>query len=1134
MDHVYIIPGFKISELNEIFLQRHGGSAVPALPHHGAAHGPADIETRKLRATNISTGMALFTEPEAGETEVQTWIIARETSLYTSCTCGAPSGKLCPHQARALLAISRQGELRVHFDAGLRHQQLSSFAVPYGLEKEKDLDQYFRVDYANGVNTIKTVNPNLVPLTREHILKLQDSISAAQERPSKLTTITGNTASERLPLIVFKQHKYYKQLMIELAEAAIAQNGKPKNPVLTGNAVEMIWKASSPAEAKFFSAIHFFQQRAPGNKPVEAIRALKALFKNPGGFPFYRHDASISANLTAASLRPLETGGVIRELQLRVVKVGAFYQINAEVEAGDQKYPLGDFSLRYDYFLTRNKVLYLAGNAKVLEAVKFLKQHDDRLLVHESKYIRFREEMLSLLEDDNRVDYAHLPPASLRELREHRLDTTPEKLLYLNSFGPYVELKPVMKYGEIEIPILSKRNIHPKGIKTPFRVNRDSQAETDYISLLIKQHPYFSEQIEEQLPYFYLHKKHFLDEDWFPEAFDEWQRNEIQVFGFSKLQKLPLNPHKAKVNIRVLSGTDWFNAEITLSYGVQKASIRQLHKAVRNKSKYVRLDDGTLGILPREWIDKFRDYFNAGEPTASGIRIPRSSFRAVSELFESDVMEERAESELTVLETEMTALRSDLDKLKAGLKQFKVLKESAVPARLDAKLRDYQRQGLSWLNFLDEHKFGGCLADEMGLGKTLQIIAFILHQQEKRGHNTSLLLVPTSLVFNWMQEIGRFAPSLKVLSHYGPERTCSTSRFKAHELVITTYGTLLSDITFLKDFSFNYVFADESQQIKNPDSQRYRAACLLKSRNRIAITGTPLENNTFDLYGQLSFACPGLLGNRQYFREIYAIPIDRFEDRKRAAELQEKVRPFILRRTKRQVTPELPEKTEMTLLCDMAPTQQRIYKAVEREFREYICSKTSEELPRNSVHVLKGLTRLRQICNSPLLLNDEEISASESGKVKMLMQQLQGKLERHKILVFSQFVSMLHLVAKELDRREIGYSCLTGSSIDREQIVSRFQEDPSKRIFLISLKAGGNGLNLTQADYVYLIDPWWNPAVENQAIDRAHRIGQKKNVAAIRLICAGTIEEKIMQLQESKKDLFNKVLNKESLLDLIS
>ncbi len=411
----------------------------------------------------------------------------------------------------------------------------------------------------------------------------------------------------------------------------------------------------------------------------------------------------------------------------------------------------------------------------------------------------------------------------------------------------------------------------------------------------------------------------------------------------------------------------------------------------------------------------------------------------------------------------------------------------------------------------------------MGLGKTLQIIAFILSQREKRGHTTNLVVVPTSLLFNWQDEIRKFAPSIKVLQHHGSDRSKTTAHMVDYDVVITSYGILLSDIQFLKTFYFNYIFLDESQTIKNPDSERYKAARLLQSRNRIVLTGTPIENNTFDLYSQLSFACPGLLGSKSYFKDIYAIPIDKFEYSKRAGELQQKIKPFILRRTKKQVAKELPEKTETVIYCEMNAEQRRIYDAYEKELREFIAANDEDELNKNSMHVLTGLTRLRQICNSPVLLK-EGYSGEHSVKIEILMEQITGKSQDHKILVFSQFVGMLDLLKSELEKREIPFEYLTGQTRDRGEKVNNFQNNENIRVFLISLKAGGIGLNLTQADYIYLIDPWWNPAVENQAIDRSYRIGQTKNVIAVRMICSNTVEEKILTLQKRKKHLAQQLL----------
>ncbi len=466
-----------------------------------------------------------------------------------------------------------------------------------------------------------------------------------------------------------------------------------------------------------------------------------------------------------------------------------------------------------------------------------------------------------------------------------------------------------------------------------------------------------------------------------------------------------------------------------------------------------------------------------------------------------------------------------------------------VPKELKTSLREYQKDGLNWLNFLDEFGFGGCLADDMGLGKTVQIIAFILSQRNKGHQNTNLIVVPTSLIFNWQAEVEKFAPSIKIYTVYGANRVKDHQNFDDYEIILTSYGTLLSDIKFLKEYRFNYIFLDESQAIKNPESQRYKASRLLQSRNKIVLTGTPIENNTYDLYGQLSFACPGLLGNKIQFKNHFAIPIDRFEDSKRARELQKKVNPFILRRTKQQVATELPDKTEMVIYCEMGAEQRKVYDSYSDEFRHFLLTHKERDLPRESLNILAGLTKLRQICDSPALINDEEYYGDASAKIEVLIEQIESKAPQHKILVFSQFVKMLDLIKKELVARNISFEYLTGQTRNRSEKVESFQNNEGVRVFLISLKAGGVGLNLTEADYVYLVDPWWNPAVENQAIDRSYRIGQKKNVVAVRLICPDTIEEKIMKMQDSKRDLANdlvktdvsilKSLSKSDLLELL-
>jgi hypothetical protein len=932
-------------------------------------------------------------------------------------------------------------------------------------------------------------------------------------------------------IVVLKQHRFYKQLCIELYSAQITKSGKLKNPLTLVNPLDIVWRTNEPGELKFFSGIARFQNNATANKSAADIDALKAVIKNPLTLSFFYHNAEVSESIVASSIIPVNVGNVVDNVLLFVNKKQHVYDIQLEIKAGGKTYNLQDVEVKHDYFVLIKGTLYLLWKYDYVQAVQMFKQHQGGLKIHEAKYKEFHQETLRKLEDKINIYYTFIEAGTKEQIKQSEFSGPLERLIYLSGLDNYVLIEPVMKYGSGDIPVLTKRQIFGVDKKgNTFTVQRNEDAENDFVALLLKQHPHFEEQLEFDPPYFYLHKERFLDEDWFLNAFEQWESQGITVLGFNQLKGNKLNQHKAKITIRVTSGTNWFNTEVNVRFGRKKASLKQLQASVRNKSKYVQLDDGTLGILPAEWIEKFSAYFNSGEVIPAGLIIPKVNFSAVIQLYEDAQLDQQVKHEVSLYHQ--------------TFENFDSIKPVDVPAELNATLREYQKHGLNWLNFLDDYNFGGILADDMGLGKSIQIIAFILSQRTKREHNTNLIVVPTSLIFNWVAEVEKFAPSIKVLIINGTTKAKDIKLFDKYEIVLVSYGILMNAITYLSKYAFNYVFVDESQNIKNIDSQRYQAVRLLQSRNQIAITGTPVENNVFDLYAQLSFACPGLLGSKQYFRDIYSIPIDRFKYTKRAVELQKKVSPFILRRTKKQVATELPKKTEMVLYCPMGEEQRKVYERYEKEFREFISAETSDEITKNSMHVLRGITRLRQICNSPVLIEEERSFEGGAAKIEMLMEQIESKSDDHKILIFSQFVSMLDLIKKELIERNISYEYLTGSTKNREAVVNNFQDNKEVRVFLISLKAGGTGLNLTEADYVYLIDPWWNPAVENQAIDRSYRIGQDKHVVAVRLICPDTIEERIMKLQDVKRDLSEdlikadtsilKVLKKEDLLGLVS
>jgi SNF2 family DNA or RNA helicase len=1097
-----------------------------------AQHNPAGFYTEEdagqyLSPISLTVNEGVFNHPK--NVAFPTVTVSQNTEqLLLTCTCSSERGKLCEHEATVLQAILQKEEFAVFFNTRLRHQKLKNAAIPYGLENEPDPDQFFRIELVYNKLVISPRSPDLFPVTKESLNTLRKMIPADPEQ----APASSPADHEQTVFVVIREHKYYKYLHVELFASALTKEGKLKNPLNRLEPMDLVWKTTDHEELKFYTGISKFQNNLTGKKSETDLAALRAIVKNPLGYPFYYQDTEKGEKISASSLIPVKVAPLPDGVQMRVKPDGLFFELSLDLEIDGKRQTLKDQRIMFSYFLLNGDTLYLTDNLQALNIMSFLKQKPGNMLVHQSKYPLIKSQWLGKLEDTIDIKYQHIQTATSKQLEQMGFNQDPEKVIYLSDFGSHVMIIPVMRYGEAEIPIRTKRNIYAVDAKgNEFMVQRNEPAEAAFIANLTRQHPYFEEQADDDLYYFYLHKKHFLNEDWFPDVFEQWRNQQITILGFNEIEGNRLNPHKISIDIKVLSGINWFNTIIEAKYGPKKASLKALHKAIRNKSKFVQLDDGTLGILPAEWIAKFESYFNAGEVVSDDtIHTPKINFTAIEELYDAEVLAQE--------------VKQDLRSYREQFANFETITPVDLPADLQGTLRPYQHQGLNWLNFLDDFNFGGCLADDMGLGKSIQVLAFILSQRKKVSHNTNLIVVPTSLIFNWQQEIQKFAPSIRLHTLYGADRVKEIHDFDQYEIILTSYGNMLSDVRFLKDYHFNYVILDESQNIKNPSSQRYKAVRLLKSRNKLVVTGTPIENNTFDLYGQLSFACPGLLGGKQYFKDIYSTPIDQFKSNIRAAELQKKIKPFILRRTKEQVAGDLPEKTEMVLHCEMGAEQKRIYDAYEKEFREYISAINNEELKKSPMNVLKGLTKLRQICDSPVLLSGDRLPGKESAKIDTLIEQIESKSPEHKILVFSQFTGMLELISKELLDRKISFVQLTGKTRNREAVVQSFQQDHSCRVFLISLKAGGTGLNLTEADYIYLVDPWWNPAVENQAIDRAHRIGQNKRVVAVRLICPGTVEEKIMQIQETKKDLVHdlvktdtnilKALSRQDLLDLLT
>ncbi|MBP8958907.1 MAG: DEAD/DEAH box helicase [Bacteroidales bacterium] len=565
---------------------------------------------------------------------------------------------------------------------------------------------------------------------------------------------------------------------------------------------------------------------------------------------------------------------------------------------------------------------------------------------------------------------------------------------------------------------------------------------------------------------------------------------------------------------------DWFDLKSIVKIGEYEFPFVRLKSYILSGTREFELPDKTTAILPEVWFSKYRSIFEFGKVHGNILKIHKQHFSIISEAF------------------------SDKESI-AGYQLDKFLTpefipEHILPAGLTTELRKYQIDGVNWMVWLQSAGLGGCLADDMGLGKTIQTLALLVFNKENSArlkiaeinhseptlfdqqiqNPVSLIIVPASIIYNWENEIRKFAPTLKIYSYKGSQRNKNIfSYFNYFDIILSSYHIVRQDIDVLSEFHFHYIILDESQAIKNPSSMIFKTVSTLKSSYRLVLTGTPMENSLIDLWTQLSFVNPGLLGSIAFFKREYVTPIEKHRNIEKEQKLKKIIKPFILRRTKEMVASDLPSVSEHTVYCDMTEEQTEIYEREKSVVRNTIMRKMeASDNEKSVILILRGLMKLRQISNHPSLIIEEYTGGS--GKFETVIRDLENIIaENHKILVFSSFVKHLSLYSDYLSKNEINFSILTGASRNRDRIINDFQKDPSNKIFLISLKAGGLGLNLTAADYVFILDPWWNPAAELQAMSRAHRIGQDKNVFVFRYISTDSIEEKIVKLQDKKSKL---------------
>ena len=555
----------------------------------------------------------------------------------------------------------------------------------------------------------------------------------------------------------------------------------------------------------------------------------------------------------------------------------------------------------------------------------------------------------------------------------------------------------------------------------------------------------------------------------------------------------------------VKSGVDWFEVEGGATYDEISIGLPALLTAFTKGEKAVRLDDGTYGLLPLEWLANFTALTEIGD-----VQDDKLKFRMEQAALVASILGDRA--------AEATGNYGE------ALRRFEALeapRPASPPEGFRATLRPYQAIGLGWLLNMQQAGLGACLADDMGLGKTIQVLAVLAERARRPERRPSLIVLPKSLIFNWQAEAAKFAPWLRLLVHTGAGRSCAPAHLSQYDLVLTTYGTLRNDAALLAKVPFDYCVLDESQAIKNYDSSTAQAARCIQAAHRIAMTGTPIENNLGELYSQLDFLNPGLFGRSSI---CLAPSVNNTREDAVINRIRKGVRPFILRRTKKEVAKDLPPKTEQLLFCEMLPEEQEEYDDLLRYYQKQLTTETSG----SSMLILAALTKLRQAACHPGLLKPQRISDT-SAKLELLATRLETiVLEGHKALVFSQFTSFLKIIQARLEETGWDFCYLDGETKNRAEVVERFQQDDAQKVFLISLKAGGVGLNLTAADYVFIMDPWWNPAAESQAIDRAYRIGQHNPVMAYRLVTKNTVEEKVVQLQQAKRQLSSAIIDQDT------
>ncbi len=1057
-----------------------------------------------------------------------------ERNFDTSCKCGETEHPLCEH--KTLLFLQLLDAYGPHYFDSIRNwdKEKNKLLQIYGYSLEDDLNDKFEFTYKEGKPFLKVLDSSIKRVVAGATTVRQAESFIVPEMPKEEDIVTAEPAVKKLGVVFNFNAAIYPYFNVDVIQGETGDDNnkyvgkiekldlsKFVNTELLGEEdkqlLQQIRKLQGTEINKYldrnspFSGIWENIIQTDGDDLPEETKALIAEYLQPklkkifeeqasNNFIFYLPPAK---TFTTANLKEIELSDHFVAPVFKVLAKNNHFEIACTVKIKGDAIPFTDNECNSSLVFLSDEVMYLWQKAEdVLQAEKFLKEGNIKL--SKENWAEKMQKVILPLTKEYQVEF---DKSLIKEVKSGE----PEVKLQLQEKGDYLVFQPIFTYKGFETKPTDRNNITiPDGDKILI-IERNKEAEEKFITKLEGLHSLFVRP-DDNKNNLVLKGADVLRNNWFFLFVDAMKEMKVPVFGFEALRNFRFNTARPNTHIHVSSGLDWFDAKVEIEFGEQRVGIDDIKKALVNKQSFVQLNDGTLGILPDEWLKRYSLLFKVGDGRSNQLRLSKYHMSVIDELYEN-----RDETELSF----------ELDEKYERLKEFKNIPELAAPKHLQSILRPYQTSGYQWLNYLNDVGWGGILADDMGLGKTIQALSMLHHYKESTGGLKAIVVCPTTLIYNWKNEVDKFTPSLGWHIHHGSVRSRNMEELQKHDIIITTYGTLRSDIQLLLKINFDYVILDESQAIKNPASKVTRAACLLNAKNRLCMSGTPLQNNTFDIFAQMNFLNPGLLGNMEFFRNEFATPIDKFGEQEQKEHLRKLLFPFILRRTKEQVAKDLPDKTETILFCEMEKEQRKVYEAYRNSYREKILGTIDDQgIGKSQLTILQGLMKLRQICDSPAILNEEEKYPNHSIKLDELAREIEENIGDHKALIFSQFLGMLALIKKKLIEDNIPFEYFDGSTSapDREKAIQNFQNNDECRVFLISLKAGGVGLNLTAADYVYIVDPWWNPAVEQQAIDRTHRIGQTKNIFAYRMICIDTIEDKILQLQERKRKLASELI----------